>query len=173
MRQRDTSDRPLPAVFEHRRTSRVALEGTEPMAHPESAKGEGAPTMVALPLLFTTGHVDALSVVSDRPAAFSTVDATHVPAAFASRARRDAPLTRQGPGGEALDAISAAPPASASWAGESIWGHGQTLERCCGNLRPARLHPRLRPPAADASVTLLNEYFSIMGALSSPGPRRI
>ena len=29
---------------------------------------------MALPLLFTTGHVDALSVVSDRPGGFSAVD---------------------------------------------------------------------------------------------------
>src|SRR5216683_2520738 len=68
-------DSPLPAVFEQRRTIRVRLEGTEPQAPIlKQLKGEGATDYVALPLLFTTGHVDALSVVSDRPGGFSTVD---------------------------------------------------------------------------------------------------
>src|SRR6185369_10996712 len=60
-------DGPLPPVFEQRRTVRVRLEGDAPQRGIlQELKNEGATDYVALPLLFTTGHVDALSVVSDR-----------------------------------------------------------------------------------------------------------
>ena len=57
------------------KTVRVRLENVEPQAPLlRQLKDEGATDYVALPLLFTTGHVDALSVVSDRPGGFSAVD---------------------------------------------------------------------------------------------------
>src|SRR5258708_34707071 len=68
-------DNPLPLVFEQRRTIRVNLAKVEPQAPIlQQLKGEGATDYVALPLLFTTGHVDALSVVSDQPDGFSAID---------------------------------------------------------------------------------------------------
>src|SRR5258708_3884348 len=68
-------DTPLPVVFEQRKTVRVRLEHHQPQAPVlRQLKDEGATDYVALPLLFTTGHVDALSVVSDKPGGFSTVD---------------------------------------------------------------------------------------------------
>src|SRR6185295_5857709 len=57
------------------KTVRVRLDQIEPQAPIlKQLKAEGATDYVALPLLFTTGHVDALSVVSDRPGGFSPVD---------------------------------------------------------------------------------------------------
>src|SRR5262245_58543300 len=58
-------DNPLPLIFEQRRTVRVRLADVEPQAPVlKQFKAEGATDYVGLPLLFTTGHVDALSVVS-------------------------------------------------------------------------------------------------------------
>src|SRR5215831_11417740 len=72
---REYLDNPLPAVFEQRKTVRVRLERVEPQAPVlKELKAEGATDYVALPLLFTTGHVDALSVVSDQPDGFSMTD---------------------------------------------------------------------------------------------------
>src|SRR5579872_4906907 len=68
-------DNPLPVVFEQRKTVRVRLENVEPQAPVlRQLKDEGATDYVALPLLFSTGRVDALSVVSDKPGGFSAID---------------------------------------------------------------------------------------------------
>ena len=75
MERSEYLDNPLPPVFEQRRTVRVRLEAVEPQAPLlKQLKRDGATDYVALPLLFTTGHVDALSVVSDRPGGFSADD---------------------------------------------------------------------------------------------------
>src|SRR5690348_17291374 len=71
----DYRDNPLPVVFEQRKTVRVRLERVEPQAPIlRQLKDEGATDYVALPLIFTTGHTDALSVVSDKPGGFSRID---------------------------------------------------------------------------------------------------
>jgi adenylate cyclase len=69
-------DNPLPAVFEQRKTIRVRLEQIAEVQAPilRQLKAEGATDYVALPLIFSTGHVDGLSVVSDRPGGFSAAD---------------------------------------------------------------------------------------------------
>ena len=68
-------DNPLPTVFEQQRIVRVRLDQVEPQAPLlQQLKAEGATDYVAIPLLFTNGHVDALSVVSDRTGGFSTTD---------------------------------------------------------------------------------------------------
>ena len=62
-------------VFEQKKTIRVRLEQSEPQAPVlRELKADGATDYVALPLIFSTGHVDALSVVSDRPGGFSARD---------------------------------------------------------------------------------------------------
>src|SRR6185436_13727086 len=71
----DYRDNPLPVVFEQHKTVRVRLDRVEPQAPLlRTLKDEGATDYVALPLLFTTGDVDALSVVSDTPDGFSSAD---------------------------------------------------------------------------------------------------
>ena len=68
-------DNPLPIVFEQQKTVRVRLDRVEPQAPLlRQLKDEGATDYVALPLLFTNGHVDALSIVSDAPDGFSGTD---------------------------------------------------------------------------------------------------
>jgi adenylate cyclase len=73
--QADYLDNPLPFVFEKRKTIRVRLESVEPEAPVlRELKADGATDYVALPLLFSTGQVHALSVSSDRPGGFSSGD---------------------------------------------------------------------------------------------------
>ena len=105
MERSEYLDNPLPPVFEQRRTVRVRLEAVEPQAPLlKQLKQDGATDYVALPLLFTTGHVDALSVVSDRPvlgsqcrSASTQVDSSSSPARTTvpprASAARSSPVT--------------------------------------------------------------------------------
>jgi adenylate cyclase len=73
--QADYLDNPLPYVLEKRKTIRVRLESVEPQAPVlRELKSDGATDYVALPLLFSSGQVHALSVSSDRPGGFSAGD---------------------------------------------------------------------------------------------------
>jgi adenylate cyclase len=67
---------PLRVVYEQRKTIRVHLEEQNDLQAPilRQLKEEGATDYVALPLLFTTDHIDSLSVVSDAPGGFSRHD---------------------------------------------------------------------------------------------------
>src|SRR5581483_32094 len=60
-------DNPLPVVYAERKTIRVRIEERNDLQAPilRQLKEEGATDYVALPLFFTTDHLDALSVVSD------------------------------------------------------------------------------------------------------------
>jgi adenylate cyclase len=69
-------DNPLRVVYEQRKTIRVRIEQQNELQAPilRQLKEEGATDYVALPLFFTTDHIDALSVVTDRPGGFSRHD---------------------------------------------------------------------------------------------------
>jgi adenylate cyclase len=69
-------DNPLRVVYEQRKTIRVRIEQQNELQAPilRQLKEEGATDYVALPLFFTTDHIDALSVVSDAPGGFSRQD---------------------------------------------------------------------------------------------------
>jgi adenylate cyclase len=69
-------DNPLPRVYAERKTIRVRIEEQNDLQAPilRQLKEEGATDYVALPLFFTTDHIDALSVVSDAPGGFSRRD---------------------------------------------------------------------------------------------------
>jgi adenylate cyclase len=69
-------DNPLRVVYEQRKTIRVRLEERNDLQAPllRQLKEEGATDYVALPLFFTTDHIDALSVVSDGPGGFTRQD---------------------------------------------------------------------------------------------------
>ena len=75
LKQQQYLDNPLPVVLEQKKTIRVRLEQSEPQAPVlRELKADGATDYVALPLIFSTGHVDALSIVSDRLGGFSARD---------------------------------------------------------------------------------------------------
>ena len=164
MERSEYLDNPLPPVFEQRRTVRVRLEKSEPQAPIlKELKRQGATDYVALPLLFTTGHVDALSVVSDKPGGFSAVDLDRMfqlQFAFTriveTHALRDTAVNL-------LDAYVGRAAGQRILAGEVKRGDGQTIEAVlwyCDLRGFTRASDRL---PRDAIIGLLNDYFSIMG----------
>jgi adenylate cyclase len=164
MERSEYLDNPLPPVFEQRRTVRVRLENVEPQAPVlKELKADGATDYVALPLLFTTGHVDALSVVSDKPGGFSAVDLDRMfqlQFAFTriveTHALRDTAVNL-------LDAYVGRAAGQRILAGEVKRGDGQTIEAVlwyCDLRGFTRASDRL---PRDAIIGLLNDYFSIMG----------
>ncbi|MDP6814260.1 MAG: adenylate/guanylate cyclase domain-containing protein [Alphaproteobacteria bacterium] len=74
--QSEYRDNPLPAVFEHGKTVRVRLEREADPQAPllRQLQAEGATDYVALPVIFTDGRIDGLSVTSDAPGGFSRQD---------------------------------------------------------------------------------------------------
>ena len=164
MERSEYLDNPLPPVFEQRRTVRVRLEKSEPQAPLlKELKSQGATDYVALPLLFTTGHVDALSVVSDRPGGFSADDLDRMfqlQFAFTriveTHALRDTAVNL-------LDAYVGRAAGQRILAGEVKRGDGQTIEAVlwyCDLRGFTRASDRL---PRDAIIALLNDYFTIMG----------
>jgi adenylate cyclase len=157
-------DNPLPAVFEQRKTMRVRLEQAEPqLPILKELKAEGATDYVALPLLFTTGHVDALSVVSDAPGGFSTTDLDRMfqlQFAFTriveTHSLRDTAINL-------LDAYVGRAAGKRILAGEVRRGDGQTIEAViwyCDLRGFTRASDRL---SRDTVIALLNDYFTAMG----------
>jgi adenylate cyclase len=143
---------------------RVRLEKSEPQAPLlKQLKSQGATDYVALPLLFTTGHVDALSVVSDRPGGFSADDLDRMfqlQFAFTriveTHALRDTAVNL-------LDAYVGRAAGQRILAGEVKRGDGQTIEAVlwyCDLRGFTRASDRL---PRDAIIALLNDYFTIMG----------
>jgi adenylate cyclase len=164
-------DNPLPPVFEQRRTIRVRLEEVEPQAPIlKQFKAEGATDYVALPLLFTTGHVDALSVVSDRPGGFSAVDLDRMFQLQFAFTRIVETHSLRDTAVNLLDAYVGRTAGQRILAGEVKRGDGQTIEAVlwyCDLRGFTRASDRL---PRDAIISLLNDYFSIMGgAVTSAG----
>lgn len=69
-------DNPLPKVFDQGLTVRERLEGRSDIAAPllRQLQDEGATDYVALPMVFSDGHIDGLSVSTDRAGGFSRAD---------------------------------------------------------------------------------------------------
>jgi adenylate cyclase len=162
----DYSDNPLPSVLEQQKTIQSRLEKVEPQAPIlRQLKEEGATDYVALPLVFTTGHVDALSMVSDRPGGFSTLDLdrmSQLQFAFTRlveiHSLRDAAVNL-------LDAYVGHAAGQRILAGEVKRGDGQTIEAVIwmsdlrGFTRASDSLPR------DTVIALLNDYFDTMGKI--------
>ena len=159
-------DNPLPAVFEQQKTIRRRLEQIDeaqiqaPILR--QLKQEGATDYVALPLILSTGHVDALSVVSDRPGGFSMQDLDRMfllQFAFTRIVEihrlRDTAINL-------LDAYVGHAAGERILAGEVRRGDGQTIEAViwyCDLRGFTRLSDRL---PRDAIIALLNDYFGAM-----------
>jgi adenylate cyclase len=171
MERSEYLDNPLPPVFEQRRTVRVRLEKSEPQAPIlKQLKSQGATDYVALPLLFTTGHVDALSVVSDRPGGFSADDLDRMFQLQFAFTRIVETHSLRDTAVNLLDAYVGRAAGQRILAGEVKRGDGQTIEAVlwyCDLRGFTRASDRL---PRDAIITLLNDYFSIMGgAVTSAG----
>ena len=67
---------PLPKVFEQGLTVRERLERRDDIQAPllRQLKQEGATDYIVMPVVFSDGHIDALSVASDRAGGYSRAD---------------------------------------------------------------------------------------------------
>jgi adenylate cyclase len=157
-------DNPLPLVFDQRRTIRVRLEALEPQAPIlQQLKAEGATDYVVLPLLFTTDHIDALSVVADRPGGFSAVDLDRMFQLQFAFTRIVETHSLRDTAVNLLDAYVGRAAGKRILAGEVKRGDGQTIEAViwyCDLRGFTRASDRL---SRDAVISLLNDYFSAMG----------
>jgi len=160
----DYRDNPLPAVFEQHKTVRVRLDQAEPQAPLlRQLKDEGATDYVALPLLFTNGHVDGLSVVSDRPGGFTSTDLDRMYLLQFAFARLVEIHSLRDTAIHLLDAYVGRAAGQRILAGEVKRGDGQTIEAViwyCDLRGFTRISDTL-PPAA--VIALLNDYFDTMG----------
>ncbi len=159
-------DNPLPPVLEQQKTVRVRLDRVEPQAPLlRQLKAEGATDYVALPLLFTNGHVDALSVVSDAPDGFSMADLDRMFLLQFAFTRLVEIHSLRDMATHLLDAYVGRAAGQRILAGEVRRGEGQTIEAVIwycdlrGFTRASDSLPR------DAIIALLNDYFDTMGAL--------
>lgn len=158
-------DNPLPAVYEQRKIFRFRLEGEEPQAPVlRQLKGEGATDYVALPLFFSNGHIDALSLVSDRPGGFAGGDLDRLYLLHFAFSRIVETHALRDIATNLLDAYVGRAAGERILAGEVRRGDGQTLEAVIwycdlrGFTRTSDVLPR------DSVICLLNDYFGAMGA---------
>ncbi len=157
-------DNPLPAVFEQQKTIRVRLERVDEVQAPilRQLKEEGATDYVALPLIFSTGHVDALSVVSDKPGGFSAQDLDRMYLLQFAFTRIVEIHSLRDTAVNLLDAYVGHAAGERILAGEVKRGDGQTIEAViwyCDLRGFTRLSDRL---PRDAIIALLNDYFGAM-----------
>jgi adenylate cyclase len=143
---------------------RVRLDQVEPQAPLlRQLKDEGATDYVALPLLFTSGHVDALSVVSDRPGGFSTSDLDRMFLLQFAFTRLVEVHSLRDTAVQLLDAYVGRAAGQRILAGDVMRGGGQTIEAViwyCDLRGFTRLSDTL---PRDELIALLNDYFSAMG----------
>ncbi len=159
-------DNPLPPVIEQHKTVRMRLDRMEPQAPLlRQLKDEGATDYVALPLLFTTGHTDALSVVSDAPGGFSSTDLDRMYLLQFAFARLVEIHSLRDTAATLLDAYVGRAAGQRILAGEVKRGDGQTIEAVIwycdlrGFTRASDTLPR------DTIIALLNDYFDTMGRI--------
>jgi len=159
-------DNPLPTVFERLETVRVRLDRVEPQAPLlRQLKDEGATDYVALPLLFTTGHVDALSVVCDKPGGFSSTDLDRMFLLQFAFTRLVEIHSLRDTAANLLDAYVGRAAGQRILAGEVKRGDGQTIEAVIwycdlrGFTRASDALPR------NTIIALLNDYFDTMGTI--------
>jgi adenylate cyclase len=156
-------DSPMAPVFDQHKTIRVRLERVEPKESVlRELKAEGATDYIALPLIFTTGHVDGLSIVSDRPGGFSMQDLDRMYQLQFAFSRiveihrlRDIAVNL-------LDAYVGRAAGQHILAGEVKRGDGQSIEAViwyCDLRGFTRASDRL---PRDAIIALLNDYFGVM-----------
>jgi adenylate cyclase len=159
-------DNPLPPVLEQHRTVRMRLDRIEPQAPLlRQLKDEGATDYVALPLLFTTGHADALSVVSDSPGGFSGTDLDRMFLLQFAFARLVEVHSLRDTATNLLDAYVGRAAGQRILAGEVKRGDGQTIEAViwyCDLRGFTRASDRL---PRDTIIALLNDYFDTMGTI--------
>lgn len=158
---------PMPPVVEQRKTIRFRLEdiALEDLKSPvlRNLKLEGCTDYVAQPLVFSTGQVDALSLVSDRPGGFDNADLRRLYQLHFAFARITEVHTLRDTAEYLLNAYVGRAAGRRILAGEILRGTGQTIEAViwyCDLRGFTGLSDRL---PRDAIIALLNDYFGAMG----------
>lgn len=155
---------PLFTVFDERRTVRVRLEDDEPTAPVlRELKQDGATDYVAVPLLFSTGHIDALSLMTDVSGGFSRRDLDRLYQLKFAFTRIVEVHSLRDTAVHLLDAYVGREAGQRILAGDVRRGGGQAIEAViwyCDLRGFTTLSDRL---PRDAVVALLNAYFGAMG----------
>ena len=159
-------DNPLRVVYEQRKTIRVRIEQQNELQAPilRQLKEEGATDYVALPLFFTTDHIDALSVVSDKPGGFSRQDLERMYQLQFAFTRIVEVHSLRDTAVNLLDAYVGHAAGERILRGEVKRGDGETIDAVIwfSDLRGfTRMSDRL--PRTEI-IALLNDYFGAMGA---------
>jgi adenylate cyclase len=157
-------DNPLRVVYEQRKTIRVRLEERNDLQAPllRQLKEEGATDYVALPLFFTTDHIDALSVVSDGPGGFTRQDLERMYQLQFAFTRIVEVHSLRDTAINLLDAYVGHAAGERILRGEVKRGDGETIDAVIwfSDLRAfTRMSDRL--PRA-VLITLLNDYFGAL-----------
>jgi len=157
-------DNPLGVVFDRRKTIRVRLDTAETPREPilRQLKAEGGTDYVAMPVVFSTGHVDALSVVADRAGGFSAGDLDRMYRLEYLFARIVEIHSLRDTAVNLLDAYVGRAAGQRILAGEVRRGDGQTLEAliwCCDLRGFTRATDRL---PREQILALLGDYFGVM-----------
>jgi adenylate cyclase len=160
---------PMPPVIEERKTIRFRLDdiALEDLKSPvrRNLKIEGCTDYVAQPLVFSTGQVDALSLVSDRPGGFDNADLRRLYQLHFAFARITEIHTLRDTAEYLLNAYVGRAAGRRILAGEIVRGTGQTIEAViwyCDLRGFTGLSDRL---PRDAVIALLNDYFGAMGGV--------
>lgn len=158
----DYHDNPLPKVFDQGLTVRERLEGRGDIAAPllRQMQREGATDYIALPVVFSDGHIDALSVTSDRPGGFSRGDLNRMYAAQFLFARIVEIHNLRATAVNLLDTYVGHDAGARILEGRIKRGDGETLHAviCFYDLKGfTQLSDNLQ---RDALIDLLNDYFT-------------
>ena len=158
-------DSPMLPVFEQAKAVRFRLDRGEHHA-PVLAEltREGATDYVALPLVFSTGHVDGLSVVSDTPGGFSRGDLDRMYLLQFAFTRIVETHSLRDTATYLLDAYVGRAAGQRILAGAVKRGGGETIEAViwyCDLRDFTAMSDRL---PRDAMIALLNDYFGALGA---------
>lgn len=158
----DYRDNPLPKLFEEGRTVREHLENRTDLEAPllRQLRDEGATDYVALPVVFSDGHIDGLSVASDRPGGFSRNDLDRMYALQFLFARIVEIHNLRTTAVNLLDTYVGHDAGERILKGQIERGAGETLQAvvCFCDLKGfTRLSDRL---PRDTLIALLNDYFT-------------
>lgn len=157
-------DSPMLPVFEEKRAVRYRL-GRDDFSNPvlQGLKAEGATDYVALPLVFSTGHVDGLSVVSDAPGGFSRDDLDRMYLLQFAFTRIVETHSLRDSATYLLDAYVGRAAGERILAGDVLRGGGETLEAVIWYCDLRGFTDLSEHLARDSIIALLNDYFGAVG----------
>lgn len=157
-------DSPMLPVFEEKRAVRYRL-GRDEFTNPvlQGLKAEGATDYVALPLVFSTGHVDGLSVVSDAPRGFSRDDLDRMYLLQFAFTRIVETHSLRDTATYLLDAYVGRAAGERILAGDVLRGGGETLEAVIWYCDLRGFTDLSEHLGRDSIIALLNDYFGAVG----------